>query len=78
MQQLFKSNGQSANKSAEKVASFDELYEPEASFITRISKQSIGLVPLPSSNSLLAKGSIQGIQLLNKMIQRLNKSKRQA
>ncbi|HGJ5875821.1 MAG TPA: hypothetical protein ACHBX0_04740 [Arsenophonus sp.] len=61
LQQLFQSNGQDANKSAEKVASFDKPYKPEASFITWIGKQSIGLVPLPGSNSLLAKGSIQGI-----------------
>lgn len=34
-------------------------------------------MPLPNSNSLLAKGSIQGIQLINEMIQRLDQPKRQ-
>lgn len=34
-------------------------------------------MPLPGSNSLLAKGSIQGIQLINEMIQRLDQPKRQ-
>ncbi|WP_119712066.1 hypothetical protein [Arsenophonus endosymbiont of Aleurodicus floccissimus] len=34
-------------------------------------------MPLPGSNSLLAKGSIQGIQLINEMIQQLDQPKRQ-
>ncbi|HGJ5859865.1 MAG TPA: type III secretion system outer membrane ring subunit SctC [Arsenophonus nasoniae] len=77
LQQLFQSNTQTASQTDKKTANIDEQYEPEPSFVTRVGKESIELVPLPGSNSLLAKGSIQGIQLINEMIQRLDQPKRQ-
>ncbi|MDR5609220.1 MULTISPECIES: type III secretion system outer membrane ring subunit SctC [unclassified Arsenophonus] len=77
LQQLFQSNKQRASQTDTKIANIDEQYQPEPSFVTRVGKESIELMPLPGSSSLLAKGSIQGIQLINEMIQRLDQPKRQ-
>lgn len=55
-------------------SSIEEFEKP---IVTRVNNERVILVPLPGSNSLLVRGSLSGIQVIDDLIKQLDKSKRQ-